>query len=181
MATVGGGLAHADPSQDPPLGLLVLEAQVRLVSASGSRQVPVRELFSDYYETVIQPTELLTEVIVPPQDVSARTTYQKFLPRTQDDYATVAVAALGRVEDGVCRGVRVAVGAAGPTPIQATAVEHVLEGQPVSTELIRAAANAVAAQVDPLDDFRGTADYKRDMAIVFTRRALERVLNGVAA
>lgn len=180
MATVGGGLAHADPSQDPPLGLLVLDAQVNLVSANGPRRVPLRDFFSDYYETVIQPTEILTEVIVPPHG-AVNTTYLKFLPRTQDDYATVAVAALAQVGDGICRGVRVALGAAGPTPIRATAVEQALEGQPVSPEVIRAAANAVAALVDPLDDFRGTAEYKRDMAVVFTRRALQRVLGGVAA
>jgi carbon-monoxide dehydrogenase medium subunit len=181
MATVGGGLAHADPAQDPPLALMVLGAEVRLVSARGERRIPVGELFTDYYETVIQPGELLTEVIVPIQATSARTTYMKFLPRTQDDYATVAVAALAEAEDGVCREVRLAIGAAGPTPIHASAAEQLLAGQQPTSELIRRAADAVADQVDPLSDSRGTAEYKRDMAVVFTRRALERVLNGARA
>jgi carbon-monoxide dehydrogenase medium subunit len=177
VATVGGGLAHADPAQDPPLGFLVLDARVRLVSSAGERIVPVRELFEDYYETAIRPNEVLSEVIVPPQPRSARAVYVKFLPRTQDDYATVAVAALATVEDGVCQGVRVALGAAGPTPIQATAVEHALEGQQVNASRLREAAELVRDQVDPLDDFRGSADYKRDMAVVFTRRALQRALD----
>ena len=103
MATVGGGLAHADPAQDPPLGLMVLDARVRLASSRGERTLPVRELFTDYYETVIQPGELLTEVIVPRQPPAARAVYLKFLPRTEDDYATVAVAALAELSDGACR------------------------------------------------------------------------------
>lgn len=181
VATVGGGLAHADPAQDPPLGLMVLDARVRLVSSRGERSVPVSELFTDYYETVIQPGELLTDLIVPIQPPAARSVYLKFLPRTEDDYATVAVAALAEMDDGVCRRVRIALGAAGPTPIQASSTERMLDGQPPSPELIRRAADTVAEQVDPLSDFRGPADYKRDMAVVFTRRALERVLNGAPA
>jgi aerobic carbon-monoxide dehydrogenase medium subunit len=178
MATVGGGLAHADPAQDPPLGLIVLDARVRLVSSRGERTLPVAELFTDYYETVIQSGELLTEVIVPIQPPAARAVYLKFLPRTEDDYATVAVAALAEMDDGTCRQVRIALGAAGPTPIQATRSEQMLAGQSPGPELIRRAADAVSEQVDPLTDFRGPADYKRDMAVVFTRRALERILSG---
>jgi carbon-monoxide dehydrogenase medium subunit len=175
-ATVGGGLAHADPNQDPPAAFISLEGRVRLASRTGEREVAVKDLFSDYYETVIQPGELLTEVIVPPVAAGTRTAYMKFLPRTEDDYATVAVGAAARVEGGVCQKLRVALVAAAPTPISATSVERELEGKPVSAEAIRQAAEAVAEQVDPLDDFRGSSGYKRDMAVVFTRRALERVL-----
>jgi len=176
-ATVGGGIAHADPAQDPPPGLIVLDAKVKLLSkAGGERVLPIAEVFTDYYETAIRPGELLTEVIVPPVPSEARTVYLKFLPRTADDYATVAVAAKAERVDGVARNLRVALGAAGPTPVHATAVEQALEGRQVTADAIRRAAEAVAAQVDPLDDFRGSSEYKRDMAVVFTRRALERVL-----
>jgi carbon-monoxide dehydrogenase medium subunit len=175
-ATVGGGLAHSDPSQDPPAGLIALGASVRLQSKNGDRIVPVGELSTDYYETQIQPGELLTEVIVPRQPEQARAVYLKYLPRTEDDYATVAVAALAERDNGSCRRARVALIAAGPTPIHATAVEQAIEGQPVTAENVRRAAEAVEPLVDPLDDFRGSAAYKRDMAVVFTRRALERAL-----
>lgn len=176
MATVGGGLAHADPAQDPPPGFMTLDARVRLVSRTGERVVPVDEFFTDYYETVIQPGELLTEVIVPRPSPAAKFVYLKFLPRTEDDYATVAVAARAETQDGVCRNLRVALAAAGPTPIRARAVEQALEGKSVTPAAVREAAEAVADEVDPLDDFRGSPEYKRDMAVVFTRRALERVL-----
>src|SRR5579859_576001 len=176
MATVGGGLAHADPAQDPPPGFIALDARVRLVSRGGQRELPVAELSRDYYETVIRPDEILTEVIVPRPASGAAFAYLKFLPRTEDDYATVAVAARAERQNGVCRNLRVALGAAGPTPIRATAVEQALEGRAVSTASVRAAAETVADAVDPLDDFRGSSGYKREMAVVFTRRALERVL-----
>jgi carbon-monoxide dehydrogenase medium subunit len=176
MATVGGGLAHADPAQDPPPALIALDASVRLRSRSGERVIPVGDLFADYYETAIRPGEILTEVFVPRPAPTARFVYLKFLPRTEDDYATVSVAARAETDGGVCRNVRVALGAAGPTPVRATAVEQALEGRPATTATVREAAEAVRDQVDPLDDFRGTAAYKRDMAVVFTRRALQQVL-----
>jgi carbon-monoxide dehydrogenase medium subunit len=88
----------------------------------------------------------------------------------------VAVAAKAQLEDGTVRHLRVALGAAGPTPVHATNVEQALEGQQATPDNIRRAAETVADQVDPLDDFRGSSGYKRDMAVVFTRRALERVL-----
>jgi carbon-monoxide dehydrogenase medium subunit len=176
MATVGGGLAHADPAQDPPPGFMTLDARVQLRSRDGAREVAVSELFSDYYETVLRPGELITEVIVPRPAAAAKFAYLKFLPRTEDDYATVAVAARAENDGGSCRNVRVALAAAGPTPIRATAVEQAIEGQPATAAAIRRASEAVADEVEPLEDFRGSAAYKRDMAVVFTRRALEQVL-----
>src|SRR3954447_13235394 len=164
VATVGGGIAHADPSQDPPPALIVLGAQIRLQSKNGERVVSLSDgFFQDYYETSIEPGEMITEVIVPNQPAGARTAYLKFLPRTMDDYATVAVAAMATVENGVCKTLRIALGAAGPTPIHATSVEQALVGQTITPQLIRDAAATIAEQVDPLEDFRGSSEYKRDM------------------
>ncbi len=176
QATVGGGLAHADPSQDPPPGLMVLDARVKLVSSRGERIVSVSNLFLDYYESAIQPDEVLTELIVPVPSPDARTIYLKYLPRTEDDYPTVAVAVLARLEDGQCQELRMALGAVAPTPLRATKVEKALQGRQVTLQDVHQAADLVAEEVDPLDDFRGSAAYKRDMAVVFTRRALEQVL-----
>ena len=175
-ATVGGGLAHADPAQDPPAALIALNASVRLVSSAGERTVPLDELFIDYYETTLAPGEIVREVVVPLPEPRARSVYLKFLPRTKDDYATVAVAAHAELDGARCERLRVALIAVGPTPLRALAVERALEGSAVTAGAIQRAAEAVADAVDPLDDFRGSAGYKRDMAVVFTRRALEQVL-----
>ena len=100
MATVGGGLAHGDPNQDPPPALIVLDARARLRSAGGEREVPLQDFFLDYYETDVRPGELLTEVTVPQPPAGAGWAWVKFLPRTADDYATISVACLLSLEDG---------------------------------------------------------------------------------
>lgn len=173
MATVGGGLAHGDPNQDPPPALIALNATVVLTSAGGERSVPVADLFQDYFETDVRPGEIITGLIIPPVPAGAGTAYLKFLPRTADDYATVSVAAV-IIPDaaGHCQEARIALGSVGLTTIRATAVEDLLRGQPLTADNIRAAAAIVPDLVNPLDDHRGSAEYKREMAAVFTRRAV---------
>jgi carbon-monoxide dehydrogenase medium subunit len=177
MATVGGGLVHGDPNEDPPPTLIALGATVVLTSASGRREMPVEELFVDYYETDVQPGEILTSVAIPQQPPGSGSAYLKFLPRTADDYATVSVAAVVTPgEGGICSDVKIVLGAVGMTPVHATQAESILRGRPLTQENIAACAAAVKDAVDPLDDFRGSAGYKRDMAEVFTRRAIQQAL-----
>jgi carbon-monoxide dehydrogenase medium subunit len=173
-ATVGGALAHADPNQDPPVTLLALDAQVRLTSKSGQRDVALEQFFTDYYETVLQPDELLTEIRVPLPQPRTGSVYIKFLPRTADDYATVSVAASVRVNPstGACEDCRIAMGCVGVTPLRAQQAEALVRGQQRTEELLRAAGAAAQEITDPLSDTRGSAPYKRAMAGVFVRRAL---------
>jgi len=173
MATIGGALAHADPNQDPPPALMVLDARVRLRSQQRTREVALGEFFTGYYETVMAPDELITEVIIPPQPTGSGAAFVKFLPQTHDDYATVAVAARVTLDGDRITEARVALGAAAATPLRATAVEDALRGQVPTPTVLREAAVLVANAVDPTSDFRGSAAYKRDMAVVFVRRALE--------
>ena len=178
MGTIGGGLVHGDPNQDPPPALIALGASAVLSSKNGERVAPVEDLFLDYFETDVQPGEILTSVLVPPAPPGSGAIYLKFLPRTADDYATVSVAAIVTPgESNTCNDLRLVLGASGVTPIRAKAAEDLLRGQPLSDENIRACAAAVKDEVDPLDDFRGSADYKRDMAEVFARRAIEQALS----
>ena len=172
QATVGGGLAHADPAQDPPAALLALEARVRLVGPRGERIVPLDQFFVDYYETVLQPGELIREVIVPPQPSGSAGAYVKFLSRSVDDYATVAVAVQLGLEGRVLTGVRVAFIAAGPTPRRAREVEALLEGEVPRVGLLQEAGQLASQVVEPLDDSRGSAAYKREMAGVMLERAV---------
>ena len=174
MATVGGGLAHGDPNQDPPPSLIALGASVILSSANGGQRIlPAEELFLDYFETDVRPGEIVTGLVVPPAPSGAGTAYLKFLPRTADDYATVSVAAVVTPDDaGNCQEIRIVLGSVGLTPIRATAAEDGLRGQALTEDNVRAAAATVPDAVDPLDDHRGSAEYKREMAGVFTRRAI---------
>jgi carbon-monoxide dehydrogenase medium subunit len=177
MASVGGGLVHGDPSQDPPPSLIALGASLTLTSAGGQRVVSLEDFLIDYYETDVQPGEILTDIFIPSAPAGSGAAYLKFLPRTADDYATVAVAAVVTPGDGnVCQDVRIALGAVGTTAIHATGAEEILRGRPLTEENIRAAAVSVKEMVDPLDDYRGSAGYKREMAEVFTRRAIQQAL-----
>ena len=129
---------------------------------------------------LLEPNEIVTELQVPTQPANAKWTYIKYLPRTEDDYATVSVAAMGTVVGGKIADVRLALGAVGSTAIRASVVEEALAGKEPTAALLREATQAVAGIVDPTDDPRGSAGYKRDMSVVFARRALEQVL-GVSA
>ncbi|MBI2209047.1 MAG: xanthine dehydrogenase family protein subunit M [Deltaproteobacteria bacterium] len=181
MATVGGGLAHADPNQDPPPTLIALGASVKVTSANGSRTVPLDGFFTDYYETVLKPDEIITEIFVPRLPPNSGGAFLKFLPRTADDYATVSAAAVLTLDKArkTFTDVRIALGSVGTTPIRAREAEAILRGQPVKAEALREAAEKAKQLVDPVSDFRGSAAYKREMAGVFVRRALEAALNSL--
>jgi aerobic carbon-monoxide dehydrogenase medium subunit len=181
QGTVGGNLAHADPAQDPPPMLIALGAEAVAASKQGQRRIPLDELFVDFFEPSLKPGEILLSIDLPPLPAGTRVTYKKFLPRTQDDYATVSVAAALRLgADNVCEDVRVALGAAATTPVHAKGVENALRGQKLDADKIKEAAALVRDEVDPLDDLRGSAGYKREMARVWTQRALQELLNGGA-
>jgi len=175
MATIGGALAHADPNQDPPVTLLALGATVEIRGARGSRELPLAEFFRDYYETALAAGELVTAIKVPPPPPASGSAFLKFLPRTADDYATVAAAAIVTLEqDGVrCREARIALGSVGVTPLRATSAEALLRGEPLGEDLLKAAGEAAKTAVDPLSDHRGSAAYKREMTAVMVGRALE--------
>ena len=181
MATVGGGLAHADPNQDPPPSLIALGATVKATSANGSRVIPMDDFFTDYYETVLNPDEIVTEIFVPKMTPNTAGAYLKFLPRTADDYATVSAAAVLTLDKThkIISDVRIALGSVGVTPIRATAAEAILRGQPLKAEAFAEAGEKAKEAVDPVSDFRGSAAYKKEMAGVFVRRALEKALANI--
>jgi carbon-monoxide dehydrogenase medium subunit len=181
MATVGGGLAHADPNQDPPPTLIALGATLKAASANGSRVIPLDEFFTDYYETILNPDEIITEISIPKMAANSGGAYLKFLPRTADDYATVSAAAVLTLDKTkkTISDVRIALGSVGVTPIRATAAEALLRGQPLKAEAFAEAGEKAKEAVDPVSDFRGSAGYKKDMAAVFVRRALEKALANI--
>ncbi|HCH35600.1 MAG: hypothetical protein CL885_03965 [Dehalococcoidia bacterium] len=179
VATVGGGIAQADPAMDPPPSLLILNASITATSSKGSRTLPIEEVYADYYETTLEPDEIITQIHVPAQPAGSNWTYIKYLPRTEDDYATVSVAAIGKITNGEVAEARIALGAVSSTAIRAATVENALVGMKQSSltrEKLKEISQTIAEIVDPTDDPRGSAWYKKDMSVVFARRALEEVL-----
>jgi carbon-monoxide dehydrogenase medium subunit len=159
QATVGGVLADADYASDPPAMLAALDARAVLRSPRGERSVTVGELILGYYETCIEPDELLVEVRVPPQP--ARATYRKFRSRSSEDRPCAAVAAV-RGEHGL----RVVVGAVAETPQD---FPDLCDGEPADV------AARYAERIEPLSDSRGSAAYRRRVIAAEVRRAVEAV------
>jgi carbon-monoxide dehydrogenase medium subunit len=182
QATLGGNLVHADPAQDPPPVLIALDSIVDVVSVGGgARTIPMEEFFTDFFETALGENELVRSVRIPPMPAGSRLAYKKFLPRTEDDYATVSVAVrLGVEPDGTCKDIRIGLGALAVTPLRAKAVEQALLGQKLTEKSIKEAAALVRDEVDPLDDVRGSAKYKREMARVWTERTIALLAKPVA-
>jgi aerobic carbon-monoxide dehydrogenase medium subunit len=173
MATLGGAMAQADPNLDTPPALIALDAQIVARAQRGERIIPVERFFTGYYETLLEPDEIVTEILIPAQPAGSGTAFLKFLPATQDDYATVSVAARVALDgNGAIAEARVALGAAAVVPVRATTVETALAGQKADEKIFRDAAALAADAVDPIADFRGSAEYKRKMAAVHVRRAL---------
>jgi carbon-monoxide dehydrogenase medium subunit len=177
QATVGGNLVHADPNQDLPPMLMVYDAVARLTGPEGTREVPVADMFVDFFESVVRPDEILHSVWVPPAALGTTTGYVKFLPRTRDDYSTISVAAGLTVVDGRIERARIAVAGGGATAVRCRAAESALVGRSAEDGTLSAAADLVPQELDPIGDGRGSAAYKSDMARVCTRRLLRQLVS----
>ena len=169
--TIGGSLAHGDPASDLPGVLLALDGSVTARGAGGEREVAAADLFQDYLTTSLDPGEVLTRVTVPAMD-GYGWGYEKFTRRAED-WAMVGVVALVKVSGGVCEDVRVGLTHMASTPLRATACEETLRGGALDPERIAAAAGHAADGTDPPGDANATPEYKRHLARVLTRRALE--------
>jgi aerobic carbon-monoxide dehydrogenase medium subunit len=174
--TIGGSLAHGDPASDLPAAMLLTDAEVTLQGRGGQRTVPASELFQDYLETAVGPDEVLTEVRLDALDGWGYG-FEKF-NRRSEDWAMVAVSAVVKSSGGTCEDVRVGLTNMGSVPLRATAVEDALRGQELSAENIAKAAEQAAEGTNPPADLNATADYKRHLARVLARRALQEAAGG---
>jgi len=171
MATIGGNLAHGDYQSDPPTVLVALDAVVELLSRAGTRRMKLSDFLKGSYETALEPAELVSALIVPP-DGRLRGTYTKFTTGSSEERPCVGVAVLAAMEKGVCAELRLVVGAVSPKPVRLEEAESMARGKQLTSELIERIAADASSRVEPIDDLRGTADYKRHLVNVLVRRAL---------
>jgi len=177
VATVGGNLAHADPHLDLPPVWIALGAAVAITGRNGQRTLPVEDLFTGYYETVLRHDEIITEVTVPSQ-AGRRTAYLKCTARSADDWPALGVAVSLAVADGRIADARVAIGAATPKPTRLAKAEAALRGAAPDDTAFARAGDAAAAEADIAGDSRGTAPYKRELLRVYLARAAQAALEG---
>jgi len=170
--TIGGSLAHGDPASDMPAVLLAAEGSVTVRGRSGERQIAAADLFQDYLTTSIADDEVLTAVHLPDMTQFGHG-YAKFNRRIED-WAMVAVCVMvKRAGDGSCEDVRIGLTNMGSTALRATAAEEALRGQPLDAQHIAAAAEQTAEGTEPPADLNASSEYKRHLARVLCRRALE--------
>lgn len=169
--TIGGALSHADPAGDLPAVALALDAQFTIEGPDGRRVVPAAQFFSDYLETAVQPGELLVDIRVPALGPGWGSAYEKF-NRVAQAWAIVGVAALVRTEGGQIAEARIGLTNMGPTPVRASAAEQALVG--ASNGGVAAAAMHAADDTEPPADLSAQPDYRRHLATVLTRRAVQK-------
>ncbi len=174
--TLGGSLAHADPAADYPAAILALDAEIAVASSSGTRTIAAQDFFVDLLTTALGQGEIITEVRIPVCAAKTGCSYRK-LHQPASGFAIVGIAAKitagtgGKIAD-------VAIGVTGVSPkaYRAQAVEKALRGKKANPKLIAQAARAAAQSVEPLSDLHASAEYRREMATVFARRAIEQAL-----
>jgi aerobic carbon-monoxide dehydrogenase medium subunit len=170
--TIGGSLVHGDPAADLPAVTLALEATLTVQGSGGQRTIAAADMFQDYLTTAVEPAEILTEIRLPDMD-GWSFGYQKFARRSED-WAMVGVCALvKKAGDGSCEDVRIGLTHMGSTPLRASAAEEALRGSGLDAQAIASAAEQAAEGTDPPGDLNAEPDYKKHLARVLTRRALE--------
>jgi len=171
LGTIGGAISHADPAGDWNAVMLALEAEF-VARGATQRIIKATRFFKGPFQTALRPTEILTEIRIPQLKGRVGTAYMKF-ERKAGDFATVGVASAVRL-NGEDRLEKAGIGlcAVGASAIKATDAEKVLVGQRPTSELVEEAAAAASRQSDPSSDLRGSAEYKKEMVKVFTRRSL---------
>ena len=170
--TIGGSIAHGDPASDMPAVMLAAEGTMTIRGAGGEREVAAGDFFQDYLTTAVAEGEILTSLTLPALDGYGHA-YRKF-NRRREDWAMVAVCALvKKAGDGSCEDVRIGLTHMGNVPLRATAAEAALRGGALDAASIAAAAEQAAEGTEPPGDLNASPDYKRHLARVLTRRALE--------
>jgi CO/xanthine dehydrogenase FAD-binding subunit len=174
-ATIVGNICSAVPSADSAPALLTLEANVLCVNVKGERVVPLTEFFVGPNLTVLKEDEIVKEIQIPKLSPDSKGKYIKLSPRKKIDLAVVGVAVVIVPDDGICREIRIGLGAVAPTPLRAKKAEKILLGQNLSDELIEQCSKSAADESKPIDDHRASAYYRKAMVRVLVKRAIHQL------
>jgi len=174
-ATAGGNICNAAPSADSAPGMLCLGAKAVVAKEGKTRTLPVESFFKGPGKTALEDNELLVEIEIP-ATASSFGCYLRHIPRNEMDIAVAGVAGFLIFDKGrTCREARIALGAVAPTPVRAPQAEALLAGKILTDEIIEKAAEAAADTASPISDVRSSADYRREIVKVLTRRTLKKV------
>lgn len=172
MGTVAGNLCNAAPSADNAPSLRAMSAEVTLASLEGERRLSLDEFFEGPGLTVIRPGEIMTSIFVPLPSPQSGTSYQRLSARGHVDMAAVCVGAMVVMNGEICKEGRIVLGAVAPTPMRALKAEESLQGKPLTPQLLEKAGILASEESRPITDVRASADYRKRMVAVLTRRTL---------
>ncbi|MBN1850107.1 MAG: xanthine dehydrogenase family protein subunit M [Deltaproteobacteria bacterium] len=176
--TIVGNLCNAVPSADSAPALLCLDAKVVCQSSLGERVMDLHAFFKGPNQTFLEPTEIVTEIQVPPMPNGSQGVYLKLSPRSKMDLAITGVAVVVFTDSGKFKDARIGLGAVAPTPIRSTQAENRLNGEIINDQVIGEAARLAADESRPLDDHRASAEYRRMMVEVLVKRAIKAMAQG---
>ncbi len=177
--TIGGNLCNASPSSDTAPALLALGARVKIAGERDERTIALEEFFMGPGQTVLQPGEILTEVLISPPVPHTAGAYLKLGIRKAMEIALVSVGVVLSLDKirGICKEIKIALGAVAPTPIRSKKAEAVMKGRPLVDEWITQAAQRASEEARPISDLRGSAEYRREMVKVLVQRAIDEANN----
>ena len=179
VGTIGGNLCNAAPSAEMAPPLIALGARVKIRAANGERIIPIEDFFTGPGQTVLKPNELVTEIQVPDLPPRSGGVYIKHSIRKAQDLAIVGVGAITTMDKDVLSDVKIALGAVAPTPIRAKKAEEILKGKKPESDLLEKAGLAASQEASPIDDVRGSAEYRRKMIRVLVKRAIKQAVEQV--
>jgi len=175
MGTAVGNLCVATPASDIATALYALGAKLRIAGPAGERTIPVEDLFVGVNQTVLEPGEIVTEVMLPSPAPQTGGAFFK-LVRTASDIAKVNVAVSLTVTDNTCREARIVLGSVAPTVIRATQAEEALRSSTLEPKVIEEVAQLATGEAKPITDLRSTIEYRREMVRVLVKRAVKKAL-----
>ncbi len=179
--TMGGNICNGAPSADSAPPLLCLAARAVVARLGATRVLPLADFFAGPGKTTLAPDELLVGLEIPPPPLHSSGSYLRHIPRQEMDIAAAGVAAFLVLspENGLCRDARIALAAVAPTPIRVPEAEAILLGTSLTADVIERAAACAAAAAHPISDMRGSAEYRRELVRVLTKRAIATASNGI--
>lgn len=172
--TIGGNLAHADPAGDPGPVLIALKSNLKVGSVIGERTIALEDFFVDYFETALNPNELVLEVQVPVPEPRTATTYAKFNLLDSDMGIVTSAASMTLDNSGTCKDARVVLGNAGPTPRRVKRAEEFLIGMKLEDGLFEQAGRIASEDSEPVADIHASEEYRRHLLMVMTKRMLKK-------
>ncbi|MBI4525814.1 MAG: xanthine dehydrogenase family protein subunit M [Deltaproteobacteria bacterium] len=181
LGTIGGNICHNELGADPPQALLALNAKAVCVGATGERTIPLEKFFTGYFETAMNPGEVLKMIEIPSPPPGTVGVYLKHALRA-GDLAIVGVAVLLGLEtpSKKCREIRIGLGGVASVPLRAYKAEQLLQGSVIGADVVNEAAYVAMSEVDPVSDTHGSADYRRKMVGVFLKRAIRQAADAAS-